>query len=103
MSRNDDTATIYTSDRTKFTKLDKLCKELPDVYKCVWVDDVNAGDGKPVGKRYQCPAKLVRFGKPIVRSEEQIEAARERGRQNADRLAQYRERTQVRTQENQDV
>ena len=33
--RGEVAADVWTSDRTMFTKLDRLCKESPDNYKCV--------------------------------------------------------------------
>ena len=90
ITRGVDDALIYTSDRLMMTKLDRRCKELPDVYKCIWDDTQIMGDKKPMGKRYSCPAKLIRFGKLVFISEERKAAARERGKQNAERLRLYR-------------
>lgn len=77
MSREEKTAKIYTSDRRMMQKMDKLCQERPDVYQCVWVDPVIMGDGLPMGKRYQCMSKAIRFAKPRVLTEEQRKAAAE--------------------------
>ena len=35
MMRDEDFATIYTSDSTYMTKLDKLCKESPNMYSLI--------------------------------------------------------------------
>lgn len=86
LSRTQEEAIIYTSDRTKYTKLDRLCQELPETYRCIWEDSVIAADGKPIGKKYSCPSRLIRFGRPIARTEEQIEAMRIRGKANAQRF-----------------
>lgn len=55
-------------------KLDRLCEQHPDTYKCIWADEHIMADGIPMGKRYSVPKKLVRFGKPT--SEARREAAR---------------------------
>lgn len=67
-------ATVYTSDRARMVKLDALCEQFPDVYRCVWVDSQIMGDGLPMGKRYSIPARYVRFAKPA--SAAQLAAAR---------------------------
>ena len=72
--RSDVEATIYTSDRARMMKLDKMCEDFPDVYRCVWVDSQIMGDGLPMGKRYSIPARYVRFAKPA--SQAQLAAAR---------------------------
>ena len=92
ISRDTNIACIYTSDRRYMRKLDKLCETAPESYQCIWVDTNILGDGLPMGKRYHAPAKLVRFARPVVRTPEQIEAARERGKQNAERLSILRRR-----------
>lgn len=74
--RADSDATIYTSDRARMAKLDKLCAKFPGVYQCVWTDTQILGDGLPMGKRYSVPSKLIRFGKPA--SEAQKAAGREK-------------------------
>ena len=74
------TASIWTCSPVMIRRLDRLCKDLPDFYRCVLVDD------KAQAKRYEVPKKLIRFGKPIVRTEAQREAARERGKANAARM-----------------
>ena len=90
INRAETEATIYTCDRRYMRKLDKLCESAPDAYKCVWVDSQVMGDGLPLGKKYTAPAKLIRFNKPRVMTDEQIEAAKERGKQNAELLARFR-------------
>lgn len=73
--RDEDFAKIYASDSTTITKLDKLCKTSPDMYKLV--------SETPVGKSYICMDKsLISFrAKKRELSEEQKEAAGERMRQ----------------------
>ena len=67
-------ATVYTSDRARMLKLDALCEQFPDVYRCVWVDPQIMGDGLPVAKRYSIPSRYIRFAKPA--STAQLAAAR---------------------------
>lgn len=70
--RDEDFATIYTSDTTYMTKLDKLCKASPDMYSLI----VDTGRGKT----YRVEDKtLISFrAKKREMSEEQKEAASER-------------------------
>ena len=53
-SRTDKEATIYTSDSTVMTKLDKLCVSAPEYYK---LDREETQDGKVVGKFYKLADK----------------------------------------------
>ena len=75
-------AHIYAASPVTMRKLDKLVAEFPDVYKCVWIDK----DGS--AKKYEVTKRLIRFGKPA--SEAVREAARERGKANADALRRIR-------------
>lgn len=72
--RDEDFATIYTSDTTYMTKLDKLCKTSPDMYSLI------ADTGR--GKTYRVEDKtLISFrAKKREISEEQRIAAGERMR-----------------------
>ncbi len=73
--RDEDFATIYTSDTTYMTKLDKLCTTSPDMYSLI------ADTGR--GKTYRVEDKtLISFRtKKRELSEEQKIAAGERMRQ----------------------
>lgn len=73
--RDEDFAKIYTSDSTMITKLDRLCKESPSMYRLDYCT--------PVGKSYICADKsLVSLrSKKREMSDEQKEAASERMRQ----------------------
>lgn len=73
-------ARIYTSDRLVMPKLDKLCREHPNVYKCVWSDPQILGDGLPMAKKYEVEKKYVRPRKPM--SEKSLEQRREIARNN---------------------
>ncbi len=73
-NEEESTASVWTCSPMTMRKLDKLCDELPDTYRCVLVDD------KAQAKRYEMPKKLVSFRKPKVMSEEQREATAERMR-----------------------
>jgi len=72
--RDEDFATIYTSDTTYMTKLDKLCKASPDMYSLI------SDTGR--GKTYRLEDKtLISFrAKKRELSEEQKIAAGERMR-----------------------
>ncbi len=74
--RDEDFATIYTSDTTYMTKLDKLCKTSPDMYSLI------SDNGR--GKTYRVEDKtLISFrAKKREMSEEQKIAAGERMRQH---------------------
>lgn len=73
--RDENFATIYTSDTTYMTKLDKLCKTSPDMYSLI------ADTGR--GKTYRLEDKtLISFrAKKRELTEEQKIAAGERMRQ----------------------
>ena len=73
--RDEDFATIYTSDTTYMTKLDKLCKTSPDMYSLL------SDTGR--GKTYRVEDKtLISFrAKKREMSDEQKIAAGERMRQ----------------------
>ena len=84
-------AKVYTASPVTMRKLDKLCAACPSEYRRTWVEQ--NGD-KVTAARYEVGnCKLVRFCKPVMLTEEQKDAARERGKQNAERLASYRRRT----------
>lgn len=67
-------AHIYTANPAEIRKFDKLVKDYPDVYKCVWTD------GKYQAKKYEVDAKHIRYKKPT--SEKQRQAAKNNGRGN---------------------
>lgn len=73
--RDEGFAKIYASDSTTITRLDKLCKTSPDMYKLI--------SETPIGKSYICMDKgMISFrAKKRELSEEQKEAAGERMRQ----------------------
>lgn len=71
-SMADKTATVFTADPAVIRKLDKLCKEHPEVYRMI---RHNERDGM---KEYTAEARYIRFGKPAS------EAQREAARRNAD-------------------
>ncbi len=64
------TATLYTRDKTVMRKLDTLVADFPDTYKLIGQDEVS--------KTYSFPKSYVSYRKPRVVSTEQ----RERARQN---------------------
>jgi hypothetical protein len=72
--RDEDFATIYTSDSTQMTRLDKLCTNSPDLYTLI--------EDTGIGKKYKCHDKdLISFRKKKRElTDEQKEAAGERMR-----------------------
>ena len=78
--RDDSSATIWTSDSTTMTKLDRLCNESPEFYSLDKVEKDR--DGNVVGKFYKLTdKKMISFrGKKATRvlTEEQKAAMRER-------------------------
>lgn len=66
--RVSDTATLYASDITWIRKMDKMCEECPDAYKCIAVS--KCGD-EVVGKTYSFPKKLVSTRKPMTKNEDE--------------------------------
>ena len=74
-------ALIWTNSPNVMRRLDKLVSACPESYRCVRVE------GNGFAKRYAVPKKLIRFARPVVRTE----ARREAAKANAERLAKYRE------------
>lgn len=74
-SRADELATFYSSDVTWIKKMDKLCEEYPNEYKCISESKIG---GEVVGKTYSFPKKLVSPRKPSTKREvsEEVRQAR---------------------------
>ena len=68
------TASIWTCSPVMMRKLDKLCEDAPETYKCVLFND------KTPAKRYEMPKRYISFRKPVERvmSDEQRAASSER-------------------------
>ena len=81
-NRTDDYATIYTSDSTMITKLDKCCIEAPEFYKLQKEDHLR--DGSVSGKTYiLSDRKMLSFRKSKrVYSEEERKMLGERLNRN---------------------
>ena len=80
--RDEEFATIYCSDRTWITKMDKLVDKAPELFKVIREDDG--------GKTYKFPKRLISIRSSIVTREmtdEQKQLA-------ADRLRNAREQKQ---------
>lgn len=71
-NQESDQADVYTRDEAVMRKLDKLCAEYPDLYKKIKETDID--------KEYICPKNFIHFKHPSKRTEEQRQAARERGK-----------------------
>ena len=64
------TATVYTRDKTVMRRLDALVVEYPEHYRLIGETDID--------KTYEMPKSFVCYRKPRRLSDEQREAARER-------------------------
>ena len=58
-------AHIYTSEPVYMRRLDKLVETLPEIYKCVKVDELG------YFKKYECPMKLMNPRRPRILTDEQ--------------------------------
>ena len=63
------TATVYTRDRTVMRKLDRLVADFPDTYKLIGQTDID--------KTYSLPKSYVTYRKPRKISDGQRERARQ--------------------------
>ena len=64
LNADEDEATVYTANPVWIRKMDKLCKEFPEVIRLKsWTE---------VSKTYVLPKNLVRIGKPRTLSEAQL-------------------------------
>lgn len=79
-NRTEETAEIWTSDTTMMSKLDRLCKESPEHWKCKKTEYLR--DGSLANKVYVVDSKrLISFRSRTVKrelTEEQREEYRER-------------------------
>ena len=66
------TATVYTRDKTVMHRLDALVIDFPDYYRLIGESDID--------KTYEMPKSFVRYRKPRRLSDEQRDAARSRAR-----------------------
>lgn len=79
-SRTEDKAMLYTSDRTWMTKMDKLVKSNPKMFKVVEENEIS--------KRYEFPKSLLTVRKGHVNlTEEQRKARSEMMKKRAAKLA----------------
>ena len=79
-SRTEDKAMLYTSDRTWMTKMDKLVKSNPKMFKVVEENEIS--------KRYEFPKSLLTVRKGYVNlTEEQRKARSEMMKKRAAKLA----------------
>ena len=83
--RQDEDMSVYTSDKTMMTKLDKKVKAYPDTWRLV--ETIKDMKGEVVGKRYTAPKKLC-----SLRNNTVTHASNPRGNPNAaEALKQWRE------------
>lgn len=64
------TATVYTRDKSVMRRLDRLVADYPDTYKLINQTDID--------KTYSMPKSYVNYRKPRVLSSKQREQARQR-------------------------
>lgn len=63
-NRNDERATVYTSDTTMMTKLNKLVELQDTEWKLESVSKLK--NGELVGKTYSCPVGFISFRKKKI-------------------------------------
>ena len=56
-------ADVYTASKQVTRKLDKLCEQYPDTYRCV--------KRNPLQATYRCPKSHIRFGAPTSEARRQ--------------------------------
>lgn len=66
---------IYSASPVVMRRLDRLCENFPDVYKCIWTEDGGTAKKYTVGDK-----KYIKFGKPAS------EAMKQRGRDFAAKM-----------------
>ena len=90
-------AILYTASQIMMRRMDKLCETAPENYKEL-VNRRTFVDGDCISKMYSFPKRLLSFrtGKSAM-TEEQKEAARERGRKlRAEQLAKINSTSKMR-------
>ena len=81
-NRNDERATIYTSDTTMMTKLNKLVELQGTEWKIESVSKLK--NGELIGKTYSCPVSFISFRRKKI----EREYSKERKKEIAERLHQ---------------
>ena len=80
-SRTQDAASVWTSDRTVMTKLDKLCVTAPDFYKLIAEHKAQDDVGAIVSKEYRISDKRMLSFRSMKRN-----LTEEQKRERAERL-----------------
>jgi len=62
--RVEDEASVWTSDKTMFTKFDKLCSQVPDFYECREV--ARDKDGDIISKTYRIRDKRLLSFRTVI-------------------------------------
>ncbi len=69
-----DEATIYTASGPMLTKLERLCREYPEMYRRTAAE--TAENGRLIAGRYSVANKrLIRFGKPASAAQKEASKA----------------------------
>lgn len=78
ISRNRDTASIWTSDSTQLTKIKHIMRKDPNSYVCTEVTKNKLGE--VVGYAFECPKNLISYRVSVKRSisDEQRKSASKR-------------------------
>ena len=78
ISRNRDTASIWTSDNTQLTRIKRIMRKDPNSYVCTEVTKNKLGE--VVGCAFECPKNLIGYRTSVKRSmsDEQRKRASER-------------------------
>lgn len=87
-SRDSEQVDIWTNDRTMITKLDKLCKSSPAMYRCKHVG-YSMGEHEVMDKQYVCSDKSLLSFKPKKRQCAPL--TDEQKEERAKRLEAYRD------------
>ena len=81
-NRNDERATIYTSDTTMMTKLNKLVELQGTEWRIESISKLK--NGELIGKTYSCPVSFISFRRKKI----EREYSEERKKEIAERLHQ---------------
>lgn len=90
ISRNRDTASIWTSDNTQLTKIKHIMRKDPNSYVCTEVTKNKLGE--VVGYEFECPKNLISYRTATKRS-----VSDEQRQKASERLKEYRKKRKEET------
>lgn len=89
ISRDSNTAKIYSTDKTMLTRLDKMCEKAPQYYKCTSED--KSEKNNTISKEYICTNKYLIIFKTCKGNKRNIsDTDREKRRIRAQELSKRR-------------